>query len=122
MTPKRPVTWLVSSDALAILIFVTIGLIHHHDGLSANGYARDALPLLGGWFAAALAFRLYQTHQPKRLAATWVVGVTAGVLIRALVLGKTLNGDEAEFLCVALVMILLFVGLLRALLALTPPR
>jgi hypothetical protein len=53
--------------------------------------------------------------------ATWALGVPVGVLIRALVLGRSLNGKEATFLGVALVSILLFVLVLRSLLALTPP-
>ena len=122
LTPKRPTPWLVASDALAILIFVTIGLISHHKGIGVNGYARDALPLLGGWFVAAVVFRLYVTYQPRRVLATWVVGITGGVVVRALILGRSFNGDEAAFLGVALVMTLLFVFLLRFALSLTPPR
>jgi hypothetical protein len=122
MAPKRPATWLIASDALAILIFVTIGLAEHHRGISVRGYARDALPLFAGWYAAAVAFRMYQTHRPGRVLATWIVGVPVGVLIRALALGRTLNGKEASFLVVALLSILVLVFLLRALLSLTPPR
>ena len=40
-----------------------------------------------------------------RLAATWAVGVPAAVLVRALVLGRTLGGKEAAFLVVSLVTI-----------------
>jgi hypothetical protein len=90
-------------DALAILVFVTIGLLSHHGDLTLRGYARDALPFLGGWFAAALLFRLYSRPGWWRLAATWAVGVPAAVLIRALVLGRHLGGKEAAFLVVSLV-------------------
>ena len=67
-------------DAAAILVFVTIGQLSHHGHVSAGGYAADALPLLGGWFAAAAAFRY-------RWLPTWLAGVSAGVLVRAAVLG-----------------------------------
>jgi Protein of unknown function (DUF3054) len=108
---------LAAADAAAILAFVTIGLVSHHKGLGAAGYARDALPLLGGWFGAALPFRLYSARSTGRLAATWLAGVTAGVLVRALALGRSLDGKEAAFYAVALttigVLVLAFRGLVR---------
>jgi hypothetical protein len=105
---------LAITDAVAILVFATVGLISHHKGLSLRGYARDALPILAGWFGAAILFRMYRTHRGTRVLATWLVGVTAGVLARALILGHSLNGKEATFLAVALVFVLLFVYLLRS--------
>ena len=91
------------ADTLAILVFVTIGLLSHHGDVTVHGYARDALPFLGCWFAAALLFRLYSRPGSWRLAATWAVGVPAAVLVRALVLGRHLGGKEAAFLVVSLV-------------------
>jgi hypothetical protein len=114
---------LAITDAVAILVFATVGLISHHKGLSPRGYARDALPILAGWFGAAIVFRTYRTHRQSRVLATWLVGVTAGVLARALILGHSLNGKEATFLAVALVFVLLFVYLLRSAAGvLTSPR
>jgi DUF3054 family protein len=100
---------------------VTIGLLSHHGGISLRGYARDALPFLGCWFAAALLFRLYARPGPWRLAATWAVGVPAAVLVRALVLGRTLGGKEAAFLVVSLVTIGVLVVAFRLLLRLARP-
>lgn len=102
-------------DAAAILAFVTIGLLSHHGGVSARGYARDALPFLGCWFGAAAVFRLYVRGGILRLWATWAVGVPLAVLVRALVLGHALNGKEAAFLVVSLVTIGVFVAALRLL-------
>jgi hypothetical protein len=104
---------LALTDAAAILVFATIGLLSHDKGLSASGYARDWLPLLAGWYAAALLFRLYSRPRLRALLETWLVGITAGVLLRALVLGRALNGKEAAFLVVSLVMSLIFIGVLR---------
>jgi hypothetical protein len=42
------------------------------------------------------------------------VGITAGVLVRALILGRDLNGDQAAFLATSLVFTLLFVAAARA--------
>lgn len=105
------------SDAAALVVFAVVGLLSHHGAVSARGLARDALPLLGCWFAAALAFRLYRRPSATRLLATWAVGITAGVLVRALVLGHALNGHEAAFLGVALAFTLVFVVALRTVLA-----
>jgi len=91
------------ADAASILVFVTIGLLSHHGDLTARGYARDALPFLGCWFAAAMLFGLYTRPGRWRLAATWAVGVPAAVLVRALVLGRDLGGKQAAFLVVSLV-------------------
>jgi hypothetical protein len=103
------------ADALAILVFVTIGLLSHHGGVSLAGYARDALPFLGGWFAAAALFHLYTRRGRWRLVATWAVGVPAGVLVRALVLGRHLGSKEAAFLVVSLVTVGVLVVAVRLL-------
>ncbi len=111
-----------ASDAAAILAFVTIGLLSHEHGLHATGYARDALPFLGCWFAAALGFHLYTRPSLARLAATWAVGVPAAVLVRALVLGRTLGSKEGAFLIVSLVTVGVLVTAFRFLLTLLSSR
>jgi hypothetical protein len=98
-------------DAAAIVVFAIVGLASH--GASAGHFFRDALPLLGGWFAAALVTRLYVRPSVPRLLVTWAVGITAGVVVRALILGRALNGREATFLAVSLVSTLVFVAALR---------
>jgi hypothetical protein len=103
------------ADALAILVFVTIGLLSHHGDVTVRGYARDALPFLGCWFGAALVFRPYSRPGWWRLLATWAVGVPAAVLVRALVLGRHLGSKEAAFLVVSLVTIGVLVLTLRLL-------
>ena len=113
---------LAASDGLAIVVFVSIGLLSHARGITAAGYAHDALPLLGGWFAAGLLFGAYRRPTPRALLATWAVGVPLGVLIRALVLGRSLDGDQAAFLGVALCFTLLFVLSLRVAVSLVESR
>jgi len=112
MHATRPAL-LAASDAVAIVAFVTVGLVSHRHGVSATGYARDALPLLGGWFGTALALRTYGVGGTPRLLATWALGIPLGVLIRALALGRSLDGSELAFLGVALAFSLLFVLALR---------
>jgi hypothetical protein len=106
-------------DAVAVLAFTVVGLLSHHGGVSAGGLARDALPLLAGWFAAAGLLRLYRDPSSGRLVATWACGVTVGVVARALALGHTHVGTEAEFLAVSLAFVLVFVLAARLLAALT---
>jgi Protein of unknown function (DUF3054) len=118
---RRSRAWPVS-DAAALVVFAVVGLLSHHGTVTAAGLAHDALPLLAGWFAAALVFRLYTRPSVARLLATWACGVTAGVLLRALVIGRTLNGHEAAFLGVALAFTLLFVVALRLAVAATVVR
>lgn len=111
-----------ASDALAILVFVTIGLLSHHRGLSLRGYARDVLPLAAGWYGAAALFHLYRARRLTPLLLTWACGIPAGVLVRALILGHNLNGGEAAFLavCLATIGTLVLVG--RATLRVASPR
>ena len=102
----------VGADAVALLVFVTIGLFTHHGGASAADYARDAVPLLGCWLLAGGAFDLYKRPRVRALLATWLVGVTAGVLLRAL-LRWHIDGGDAVFLAVALCFTLLLVAVVR---------
>jgi hypothetical protein len=112
----------VLADSVAIVVFAVIGNLSHHGEVSARGLARDVLPLLGGWLGAGLVFGLYRRPTVWRLVATWLVGVTAGVVVRATVLNHTDVGKEASFLAVALVFTLLFALAARALTAWALPR
>ena len=107
------------ADAAAILLFTTVGLLAH-DALSPRGYARDGLPLLACWFAAALALRLYRRPSWWRLLVCWAIAIPFGVLVRALVLGRTLDGDQAAFLGVTLAFSLLFIVAARLLVSAAP--
>jgi hypothetical protein len=88
------------ADAIALTVFVVIGVLTHESSVTA--LVRDLLLFLGCWFAAALALR--------RLLPTWLIGVTAAVLIRAAIVGHF----AADFYGVALAFTLLFVLLARA--------
>ena len=87
---------LALAGTLAILLFATIGQLSHHGGVSLGGYAADSLPFIGAWLALA--------WWTKRFLPTWLVGVTAGVAIRAVVLSHY-RWSELSFLAVALVFI-----------------
>jgi Protein of unknown function (DUF3054) len=102
------------ADALGILTFATVGLLSHDHALSLSGYARDALPVLAGWFAAAAVFGAYRKPSARTLLLTWVVGVPLGIVIRGIALGRSPDGDQAVFLGISLAFTLLFVLAWRA--------
>ena len=121
VTTTRQPRLLPLADALGILTFATVGLLSHDHALSLTGYARDALPVLVGWFAAALVFGAYRNPSTRTLLLTWIVGVPLGILVRALVLGRDPDGDQAVFLGISLAFTLLFVLAWRAALGLRRP-
>lgn len=102
---KRAAAW----DAAALLVFVVVGVLNH--GASVGAFVRDALCILGAWFAVAVVLRLYVRGGRWRFAATWLVGVSAGVLVRAAIVGHV----AVDFWGVALGFTLLFVLAARGL-------
>jgi hypothetical protein len=103
---------LALADAAALVLFTTVGLISH--GFDAAGYLRDGLPLLGCWFAVALALRLYPRAPWRRVLLCWIVAVPIAWLVRALVLGRDFDGGQFAFLGITLAFSLVFVMALRA--------
>ncbi len=105
-------TRVAAVDAVALVVFVVVGVLTH--GASVGAFFRDLACILGGWFAVAAAVRLYGRGGWRRLAGTWLAGVSGGVLIRAAFVGHV----AYDFWGVALAFTALFVlagrGLLRA--------
>ncbi len=102
------------SDCLAILSFAIVGVISHRGALPASALAEDALPLLTGWFAVAVPLGLYVRGTWRALLLTWAIGIPAGVLLRAAVLGKLGDSRQLAFLATTLVLSLAFVLAARA--------
>ena len=100
---KKAAAW----DAAALLVFVVVGVVTHD--ASATAFVRDLACILGGWFAAAIVLRLYVRGGRWRFAATWLIGVSAGVLARAAIVGHL----AVDFWGVALGFTLLFVLVAR---------
>ena len=119
--PVRP--WAVAvTDGAAILAFTIVGVVSHRGALPPAALAQDALPLLGGWFAASIAFGLYSRRTRRALLLTWSVGIPAGVLVRAAALGRLDEPSQLAFLITTLVLSLVFVLGARALVALQAAR
>lgn len=106
-------------DGVAILAFTIVGVVSHRGALPPAALAKDALPLLGGWFLAALVFRLYSRHTTRAFLVTWAVGIPLGVLVRAAALGRLDEPRQLAFLVTTLILSLVFVLGARALVALT---
>jgi len=96
------------ADGAALVAFTIVGVLTH--GSSVTELARDLLAFLGCWFAVAFALRLYARPSRLRLLATWWIGITAAVLIRAAIVGHW----AGDFYGVALAFTLLFVLAARA--------
>ena len=109
---------LAGADAVAILAFTIAGILSHRGSLPPSALAEDTLPLLAGWFAAAVAFHLYRRHVWRALLLTWIVGIPLGVFVRAAVLGRLDEPRQLAFLTTTLILSLVFVVAARAALAL----
>lgn len=101
MSERRPLL-LAGGDLIALLAFALAGLASHDEGLTATGLARTWLPIAGCYALAALGLRAWTRPELWRTACAWLLGVSGGVIVRALVLGKPLDGDQLLFLAVAL--------------------
>ena len=112
---------LAAGDLLALLLFASIGLLSHDRAVDLDGLARDWLPLAAGYTAAALLVHAWTRPGWVTLLRAWIGGVTAGVLARAVVLGRSPGGEQLEFLVVTLLVTLLLLVVWRALAALVRP-
>ena len=74
------------ADAAALVVFVAVGVATH--GASVGAFGRDAGCFLACWFAVALAVRLYRRGGWRRLAVTWLVGVSGAVFLRAAIVDR----------------------------------
>jgi hypothetical protein len=101
-------------DAAALTAFVIVGLLSHTGSIPLGGLAATLIPLLASWMAAAASVGLYSYPRPAALLVTWLVGVPLGVAIRAVVLDRPANTEEAAFLAASRVFTLLFVCVARA--------
>lgn len=113
MSERRPLV-LAGGDLVALLVFAVAGLASHDQALTATDLARTWLPIAGCYALAALALHAWTRPRLWRTACAWLVGVTGGVLVRALALGKPLDGDQLQLLAVALAVTLVLLLAWRA--------
>jgi len=98
-----PPVALAIGDAAVLILWAVLGLIRHTEGVTLAGLARNAGPILIGWFSAAGVLGTYTRHRaPLRTVLTWSIGISAGVVLRAVLLHRAWNGDEWAFFGVTL--------------------
>ena len=116
--PARRIV-LAIGDASVLTLFAVIGLVTHHRGVGAHGLARDAVPVLAGWFVASSLFGTYRRGTWASFFAAWALGVSGGVLFRGLALHRrVVSGNQLTFLAVTLAVTLLLLLAWRGLVAL----
>lgn len=109
-------------DGAALLLFVVIGLAQHDEGASAGLFLRNAIPLIGAWFAVAVPLGTYRLpgrlpgRRPgvRTLLSTWAIAVPAGLLLRTAWVGSPHGSEILVFLGVGLAFTLLFLTIGRA--------
>lgn len=95
-------------DALALMVFVVVGIASHDDGSSAALFLRNAVPLLAAWFAVAPLTGAYRRPGLRSLLVTWAIAVPSGLLLRTAWVGSPTGGALAVFLGIGLIFTLLF--------------
>lgn len=102
--PSRLRPWrLAVGDAVAVALFAPLGLLSHDEGITLAGLARNAVPVTAGFLAAALVVGTYRRPEWLTLVPAWALGVAAGVLARAAILGHGYGRTTFTFLAVTLV-------------------
>lgn len=104
---------LAAGDAAAIVLFAVIGLINHDEGITAAGLARNALPIIGVWFAIAPLVGTYARPGFATMVATWAIAVPLGVAIRAVWLHRSASSKQAAFGIVTLIVTFVFLSAWR---------
>ena len=105
-------------DALAIVVFVSIGIATHDAGFTLHEISTTAIPFLGAWFALAWALRLYRRPRWSALVVTWLLAIPAGAVLRSALRGGPWDDRLLVFAMVALAFSGLFVVVGRLVLAL----
>jgi hypothetical protein len=104
---SRRAPWaLVLGDVVAVALFAPLGLLSHEEGITLAGLARNAGPVTAGFLAAAVLVGTYRRPSLSTLFPAWALGVSAGVLARAAILGQGYGRRTITFLGVTLVVTL----------------
>jgi hypothetical protein len=106
--PRRSATRLAAVDALALVVFVVVGIRSHHEVGAVDLFLRNAIPLLSAWFIVAAVTGAYRRPGPRILVITWVVAVPAGLAARSLWVGSPTGARLLVFLGIGLVFTALF--------------
>ena len=99
---------LIAVDALALVMFVLVGLRSHHEGGVPAIFVRNALPLSVAWFVTAAVVGTYRRPGLRTLLLTWIVAVPVALVARSIWVGSPTGSRLSVFLGVGLAFTLLF--------------
>lgn len=112
MTDHRALV-LALGDVGALLAFALIGLASHEEGIGARGLLRDWVPIAVCYAGAAVLAHAWTRPGWVTLLRAWLVGITAGVLVRGVALGREPGRSQLQFLAVTLTVSLVLLVLWR---------
>lgn len=113
---------LIAVDQLAIISFVVVGTISHHEGRAAAFFLRNAIPVTIAWFVAAAILQAYRRPGIRTLLLTWVIAVPTGLVARSIWVGSPTGSRLLTFVGVGLAFTLLFLLVGRTLVRLLAGR
>jgi hypothetical protein len=105
---RRSLVLLALTDAVALVVFVLVGIRSHHEIGALDLFLRNAIPLEVLWFAVAGVSGAYRRPGLRTLLWTWVVAVPAALIIRSLWVGSPSGVPLLTFLGIGLAFTLLF--------------
>ena len=117
-TARRSATPLVVADAVALVVFVLVGIRSHHEIGALDLFLRNAVPLEIAWFVVAAFTGAYRRPGARTLVWTWIVAVPVALVVRTLWVGSPSGLELLTFLGVGLAFTLLFLLAGRAIVAL----
>lgn len=101
---------LAAGDAVAISLFVPLGMRNHNSAVTVAVIARNLIPLIVSWMVVAAILDTYKKGGIWRLGLTWLISVPIALLVRAALLGRVFTVVTAVFIPVAMVAILLLLA------------
>ncbi|MGI9657442.1 MAG: DUF3054 domain-containing protein [Gaiellaceae bacterium] len=122
MRADRQRRLLMLGDLSPIVVFAVIGGASHDGGFSLVEVLRNIGLFGAGWIVAALLLRPYSRATAARLASTWLLGISAGVFLRAAALGREINGEYLGFWGVTLAVTLVLLVAWRLVARTLTPR
>jgi Protein of unknown function (DUF3054) len=113
-TARRSAIPFVIADAIALVVFVLIGIRSHHEIGALDVFLRNAVPLEVAWFVVAAFTGAYRRPGTRTLVRTWIVAVPAALIVRTLWVGSPSGRRLMIFLGIGLAFTLLFLLVGRA--------
>jgi len=105
---SRPIVALVIADAVALTVFVAVGIRSHHEVGALDLFLRNAIPLEVAWFAVSTVAATYRRPGIRTLLWTWIVSVPAGLVVRSIWVGSPSGTRLLVFVGIGLLFTLLF--------------